>query len=117
MSSEIRLLEPMEVGSLRIPGWVQSLHGKAPFTQEKSESALKAINVWATETGVEVSELSRLIELIKNPGTGDWRRETLIESLRFPVAYFKAAGLRIFSPSGEWRLVSGDMYKYEIHQV
>lgn len=112
--NKIRLIEPMEVGSLRIPSWVQSLHAKSEFTPQKADRALKEIETWSHETG---TSSDKLIEMMKQPGHTDWKREALVESLRFPVSFYKAAGLRVFSPSGEWRLVSGDMYKYEIHQV
>ncbi|MFH1978629.1 MAG: hypothetical protein ABIJ92_04860 [Candidatus Aenigmatarchaeota archaeon] len=114
--SNVRLLEPMEVGSLRIPDWVQTLHGKANFTPDKLTKTLQEIEAWEEGTGAN-GEATRLKELLNNPGSNGWKQETLIESLRFPVMFFKAAGLHVFSPSGEWRLVPGDMYKYEIHQV
>lgn len=115
--NEVQLLEPMEVGSLRIPTWVQSLHGKSEFTKDKSNRALQEIDLWRQGTGLVNGETDKLLELVNQPNLSGWKRDTLIESLRFPVAFFKSAGLRIYSPSGEWRLIGGDMYKYEIHQV
>jgi len=117
MSLKIRLLEPMEVGSLRIPDWVQRLHGNASFTNEKVEQSIREIDLWSKETNLVNGETDTLIDLLKQPEPDSMKRQMLVESLRLAVAYYKTAGLRVFSPSGEWRLIGGDMYKYEIHQV
>ncbi len=118
MSAKLRLLEPMEVGSLRAATFAESLRTHVKFDSERVKKSLAEIKEWETKLNIKHPHLEELKKLIENPkNTENWYGEAIRLSLVLPVHFFQTAGLRVYSPSGEWHLVKGDMYQWEIHQI
>src|SRR3989338_11696581 len=118
MTTGLRLLEPMEVGSLRAATFAEALRNHATFDSERSKKALAEINQWQETAKIPEQDVAELKKLIQNPEKDEkWYDKAIRLSLALPVRYFQSAGLRVYSPSGEWHLIKGDMYQWEIHQL
>ena len=118
MTTGLRLLEPMEVGSLRAATFAEALRNHATFDSERSKKALAEINQWQETAKIPEQDVAELKKLIQTPEKDEkWYDKAIRLSLALPVRYFQSAGLRVYSPSGEWHLIKGDMYQWEIHQL
>jgi len=118
MSAKLRLLEPMEVGSLRAASFAEALRVHANFDSKRVKKSLAEIKEWGQKLKIKHKDFGALKKLIQNPEQSEkWHDKAIRLSLVLPVRFFQEAGLRVYSPSGEWHLVKGDMYQWEIHQI
>ncbi len=118
MTKDLRLLEPMEVGSLRAASFAEALRTHAKFDAERVKKSLSELKQWQEIANIPENDVAELKKLLENPAhTEEWYDKAIRLSLALPVRYFQEAGLRVYSPSGEWHLIKGDMYQWEIHQL
>ncbi len=118
MTTGLRLLEPMEVGSLRAASFAEALRTHAKFDSERVKKSLDELALWQKTANIPEKDVVELKKLIESPKhTEEWYDKAIRLSLALPVRYFQEAGLRVYSPSGEWHLIKGDMYQWEIHQL
>jgi len=118
MTSGLRLLEPMEVGSLRAPNFAEGLRNRSKFSDSRVAKSLAELKLWQDNIGIpekDIVDLRKLLEIAEQ--SDEWYDRGTRLSLILPIHFFQNAGLRVYSPSGEWRLVKGDMYQWEMHQV
>lgn len=118
MTSGLRLLEPMEVGSLRAPSFAEALRNRSKFSDARITKSLVELKMWQDNIGIPEKDIVELRKLLERAEQSDeWYDRATRLSLVLPIHFFQNAGLHVYSPSGEWRLVKGDMYQWEMHQV